>query len=382
MRENVKILFYMIHPMGNNKQQVIADGNPYLRIDRVLRCTEERFDMQMLLYPFKEKLNLPTFSVKFCDGYCFKIEVIRNESINVIGVKVFIDNHSHSVRIILHNNRICKTYGIVSYKTCMFVNFSFFNNFKFHVVLCPCHEECTFQLEVIVKSPIVNITFVHKVIRAWFNRQNIKGIHVIDLTFGKPNERGDRTSQVEQTMHLKGSFIMMKFCPRTKFKTDFNGTAVESIDHIINTKTKIVIPIQCLCSFNEKHGKISINHPWFLFVELSESRLGYQLQTRMIQLRRKSFKGRLDYPKARPVSKLSKAHNPKLILAGELLGFKIAVVLVNDFLEFIIGNERHKLSEDGLSHKNNVFLYYDSIIQSYGIFIEKFTNHHNSLLYN
>ena len=130
----------------------------------------------------------------------------------------------------------------------MFVNFLFFNNFKFHVVLCPCNEECTFQLEVIVKSPIVNITFVHKVIRAWFNRQ--------DRT-SRAFERGNGTFQVEQNMHLKGSFIMMKFCPRTKFKTDFSGTAVESIDHAINTKTKIVILIQCICSFNENHGKIS-----------------------------------------------------------------------------------------------------------------------------
>ena len=44
----------MIHFLCNGKQQIVADGNPNLRENRILARTIERLDMQPLLYPFEE----------------------------------------------------------------------------------------------------------------------------------------------------------------------------------------------------------------------------------------------------------------------------------------------------------------------------------------
>ena len=57
MRENVKILFYMIHLLGNDKQQVVTDGNTYLCKDSILCRSEERLDVQVLFNPLEELMR-------------------------------------------------------------------------------------------------------------------------------------------------------------------------------------------------------------------------------------------------------------------------------------------------------------------------------------
>ena len=47
----------MKHLSGNGKQQVIADGNPYLRVYCILAGPVERLDVQMLLDPFEETFH-------------------------------------------------------------------------------------------------------------------------------------------------------------------------------------------------------------------------------------------------------------------------------------------------------------------------------------
>ena len=49
------------------KQQVIADGNPYLRSILHSYKSVERPDVQMLLDPFEETFHLPTFPL-FSNG--------------------------------------------------------------------------------------------------------------------------------------------------------------------------------------------------------------------------------------------------------------------------------------------------------------------------
>ena len=47
----------MKHLSGNSKQQVIADGNPYLRVYRILAGSVERLNVQMLFDPFEKLMR-------------------------------------------------------------------------------------------------------------------------------------------------------------------------------------------------------------------------------------------------------------------------------------------------------------------------------------
>ena len=73
----------MKHLSGNGKQQVITDGNPYLRVYRILARSVERLDVQMLFDPFEETFHLPTFPIKFSNGQVRMCEVIGQEPIDI-----------------------------------------------------------------------------------------------------------------------------------------------------------------------------------------------------------------------------------------------------------------------------------------------------------
>ena len=65
-----------------------------MRKDCILGCSIERLDMQVLLNPFEERLDSPTLSVEFCNGNCWKDEIISQESIHNVLSIVFICNQS------------------------------------------------------------------------------------------------------------------------------------------------------------------------------------------------------------------------------------------------------------------------------------------------
>ena len=54
--------------LGDDDDEINADGDPDLRLDRVERVAEEMFDRQVLLDPLEEGLDLPTLAIDFCDG--------------------------------------------------------------------------------------------------------------------------------------------------------------------------------------------------------------------------------------------------------------------------------------------------------------------------
>ena len=79
----MKAWFQHIMLLRNNQQKVVTDGYPYLCEYGILGGSIKSLDMQMLFYPFKEQLNLPSFPIKFSDSQSIKSEVIGKESVDI-----------------------------------------------------------------------------------------------------------------------------------------------------------------------------------------------------------------------------------------------------------------------------------------------------------
>ena len=76
--------------LRDDKQQVVTNGYPYLRVDSIAGCTVKGLDVQVLLDPLEEDLNLPSFSIQLCNSDCINREVISEESIDFPVSKVLI----------------------------------------------------------------------------------------------------------------------------------------------------------------------------------------------------------------------------------------------------------------------------------------------------
>ena len=89
--------------LRDDKQQVVTNGYSYLRVDSIAGCAVKGLDMQMLLDPLEEDLNLPSFSIQFCNSNCVNREVVREEPIYLSVSKAFIYNKSEVIRILLRS---------------------------------------------------------------------------------------------------------------------------------------------------------------------------------------------------------------------------------------------------------------------------------------
>jgi hypothetical protein len=75
-------------------QHVNADGNPDLRLDRVVTGAEKVFDPQILLDPFEEQFHLPAALVQLGNGEWRQVEVIGEKDQGLAGLRVSISTKS------------------------------------------------------------------------------------------------------------------------------------------------------------------------------------------------------------------------------------------------------------------------------------------------
>ena len=121
--------------LRDDKQQVVTNGYPYLRVDRSADCTVKGLDVQVLLDPLEEDVNLPSFSIQLCNSDCINREVISEESIDFSVSKVLIYNKSEVVRILLRSIKSCKLYRLVGDKPRLSINFPILSNYVKHIIL-------------------------------------------------------------------------------------------------------------------------------------------------------------------------------------------------------------------------------------------------------
>ena len=99
--------------LRNDKQQVVTNGYPYLRVNSIAGCAVKGLDMQVLLDPLEEDLNLPSFSIQLCNGDCVNREVVREEAIDLSVSKVLIYNNPKIVWVLLRSIKSCESYRLI-----------------------------------------------------------------------------------------------------------------------------------------------------------------------------------------------------------------------------------------------------------------------------
>ena len=109
--------------LRDDKQQVVTNGYPYLRVESIAVCAVKGLDMQMLLDTLEEDFYLPSFSIQLCNSDCVNREVVCEEPIDLPVSKVLIHNKSEIVRILLRSIKLSQLYRLIGDKPRLSVNF-------------------------------------------------------------------------------------------------------------------------------------------------------------------------------------------------------------------------------------------------------------------
>ena len=90
-------------------QDINADGDPDLGLDRIVGRAEERLDMQILFEPFEEQLDLPAALVKLGDRQGVEGKIVGQKNPPFVGFGIVITDAAQRHRIILAGARpLCR----------------------------------------------------------------------------------------------------------------------------------------------------------------------------------------------------------------------------------------------------------------------------------
>jgi hypothetical protein len=92
---NVPLLF------DNRHQEVSADGDPDLSLDRVLRGAIKRVDLEVAFDPFEEQLDLPAAAINVGHRLGSEPEVVRDEDESFVEFGVEITDPTQRFGILL-----------------------------------------------------------------------------------------------------------------------------------------------------------------------------------------------------------------------------------------------------------------------------------------
>ena len=94
----------------------------------------------------------------------------------------------------------------------------------------------------------------------------------MNRALGDVDKNGDGSTQIQQGMHLYGTFLVVELSPGIQAKAQVNGRTVKSIDHIIEVNPKIIVfDIQRSCLFDKCLSKVGINTPVSFLVGICKS---------------------------------------------------------------------------------------------------------------
>ncbi len=330
-------------------QSVLLLGNdeyPDLREDCIHGRAVEGLDVQMLLDPFEEDLNLPPFTVEFGNGNRLQREVVCQEPIGRSVPKVFIDNESEIVGILSGSVMSCKPDCLIGDKTGLRINFPAVHDYILHVVFGSRNEPRMVPVKMDVERIKLDIALIHEIVGIRFHRNLLKYLGIVNGGLREAYKRWDRTIQIHQGMHLEAAFSVMECCPGTERKTQPDGAAVKGANHLVKINSQLLASIKVLRLLYQNIAQVLIDTPISLLIRFCKGGLRHNLQPGPIQVLRAKVKCGLNIPQTASVCELSKAHHKELVPAIELDGVPVAFVATNTLAEFIFGKERHKLCED------------------------------------
>ena len=342
--------------LGNSKQQVIADGNPYLREDCILAGSVERLNVQMLFDPFEETFHLPTFPVKFSNGQVRMCEVVGQEPIEVCCGIILIHNHAECIGIPLGGFQARQPDSGIANNSGTFINRMLFHHLILHVVLGPGNEEGSLAMKVAEQLPEIHVALIHEVVIARLHGYKTHGFGVMDCGFCQINKCGNSSPHIQQGVHLYTAFVMMKPCPWTELQAKFNRTAVEGIDDTVHAEPGRLVPVQVSRPCNQYLTEVMIDAPVPGLVDICQCRALDIFDSGRVQLGGQSNQRCINAAQAILVGELGKTHDHKLVSAFEPDGMSVAIVSLYAFVELISRYERHYLSEYSLSLIHDFYL--------------------------
>jgi len=340
----VKLLF------NDSNQHVGGHGAPDLRLHGVLARSQKSFDTQVLFDPLEEQFHLPATLVQSGDGQRRQRRIVGQEHESLARFWILVSNAPQMFGIIFRDVKSLEANRLIADDASGSVSFARIHAPGIHAPFGAGDKECA-RLMHLEEPTKIQITPIHHVKRARFDRQNIEHFDIAHLAIADVDKGGNGSAQVQQRMHLHSRLGAAKRCPVEQAQAQVDGGRVQRIDCRVKFQTRRFRGIKVACSNDQSHRQIVVDAPVSLIQRVRERRSGRNAaQAHVVQLGLVGCQARLDVAQRFSPGQLCKSHNAEQIGAPQGAHARVAVVSVDDAPECFPRHTLHHLRKQGFAH--------------------------------
>ena len=203
----------------------------------------------------------------------------------------------------------------------------------------------------LVKPVEVQITPIHHVKRPCLDGQYVEHLDVAHLAIADVNEGRNRTTQIQQRVHLHCRLGAAKRRPVEQAQTQVDGGRVQCVDRRVELQPRRFLGVKIAGAQDQAHCQRMINLPVALIQRVRKRRSGgYAAQAHMEQLALVGRQTGFDIAQRLAPRQLRERHHAKQIGAAQGAHTRIAAVSFDDATEGLPRHILHDLRKQCLAH--------------------------------
>ena len=208
--------------LEDGHEQVNADGNPDLGLDRVGGGSIEGLDPKVLFDPFEEQLHPPAALVQVGNGQGRKGEVVGQEDQALPGIGIDVTDAAKRIGIGLRRFRPSKSDSLIAAQAGGLVDVAVTTPAVNQIASGTNQEESQTPGES-VETPEVDVATIHDVEGAGLEKQLVEDVDIVHVSGCDVDNARDAAAQVHQSVDFDGSLASSKSRPGEQRKTQGNS---------------------------------------------------------------------------------------------------------------------------------------------------------------
>ena len=221
---------------NDTDETVCDDGNVNLNAHCIVALTPERLDLEVLLDPFEEQLDLPSVFIKESDVLGSKIEVVRVVSERAVQVRSIVDDTPDFTWILLLVLLLREDNGLVTQDVVRSIKDVFaVNNLIVRAFFLTNDEEGP-GYGNLVKPGKVKITSVKDIACQRLVCEPVHSVDVMHVGIGNPVEHGNLRDDIHLRMDFDARLRTSELRPAKERHAEVNRRRVHGIESAVQLK--------------------------------------------------------------------------------------------------------------------------------------------------
>ena len=341
--------------LRDSDQAISANGSVDLDAHRIFACAPKPLDLQVLLEPLKEQLDLPAILVQQSDILCTNLPVvgqIDKRPVVLLAVKTYSSELTRKPLLSCISRQadsLVKQDVIFSVKHLVSIG-----DFVLDIVLLTDDKVGLQSADIVQPSPIV-IAFVKDIVSVLLVRDLVHRSDIVHISGSNMKERRDLRHYIKQGVHLDSSLLLAKGRPPKDAQTEINSRRIKGIEFTLQLKN----PIDSLTlSHTDKMICKLLKYPVIsLLISLGEvtSSDSDVSESKMLRLGFVSHTEQNHLAQTAKFNQLSEHHHQQLIPTCKRTHVLVALIFINHSVEHSMGQQVHQLPKHVFAHpKSNL----------------------------